>query len=67
MLLPFLVTILLLSLWAAYAIGRVVHRNLVNAGNPNATIIRIVTTIGCWIVITAAILALIYFNVSFER
>jgi hypothetical protein len=59
--------ILLVPGWVAYVIGNAVHRNLLKAENPNATVIRVVTTIGSWIVIMVTILALLYFNVRLER
>jgi hypothetical protein len=59
--------ILLIPGWVAYVIGNAVHRNLLKAENPNATVIRVVTTIGSWIVIMVTILALLYFNVRLER
>ena len=59
--------ILLVPGWVAYVIGNAVHRNLLKAENPNATAIRVVTTIGSWIVIMVTILALLYFNVRLER
>jgi hypothetical protein len=62
-----LLFILLVPGWAAYSIGNAVHRNLVKVENPNATVIRVVTTIGSWIVIMVTILALFYFNVKIDR
>jgi hypothetical protein len=62
-----LVVILFFIGWASYAIANAVHKNLVRAGNPNATIFRVVTAIGSFIVILGAIVLLLYYNVRIER
>jgi hypothetical protein len=62
-----LVFFLFLIGWASYAIANVVHKNLVRAGNPNATIFRAVTAIGSFIVILGVIVLLLYYNVRIER
>lgn len=66
--LPLLILfILLVPGWAAYTLGNVVHRNLVKAENPNATVIRVITTLGSWIVIMVTIFVLLYYNLRLER
>ena len=63
----FLVIILLLTGLASYGISRVVHKRLVKAENANANVLRVVTMIGSFVIILAAIFMLIIFNVPFER
>jgi hypothetical protein len=65
--LPLLILFILVPGWAAYAIGNAVYRNLVKAENPNATAIRVITTIGSWIVIMITIFVLLYYNLRLER
>lgn len=68
MLFPLLIlAVLLIPVLGAYSISRVVYKTLTKAEKPNANVIRIVTMIGSFIVILAAILVLILFNIPFER
>lgn len=68
MLFPLLIlAVLLIPVFGAHHISLAVYKTLAKAEKPNAKVIRIVTMIGSYIVILAAILALILFNISFER
>lgn len=59
--------VLFLSGWASYAIGRVVHKKLIQAGNGSAKVLGALTTIGSFIIIMAAIVFLIIYNVPLGR